>query len=1758
MKTRARNKDKKEIPVKGIQFSDIFILEDIQNLQDLFSDTCGVASIITLPDGTPITKPSNFCRLCSDVIRKTEKGLANCLKSDAVLGRQNSSGPIVQPCLSGGLWDAGASITVGGKHIANWLIGQVRNGQIDETYMMQYSDQIGANKKEFSDALKEVPVMSVEQFNKVSKMLFAFANELSEKAYKNLQLNIKIDERRKAEDSLIENENKFRNIFENAKEGIFQTNIDGSYISVNPALAKMYGYDSPEELIKSRTDISKDAYYDPGERDNFLKIMEKQGFVKGYEYEVKHKDGHKIWFYEDAQTIKDEKGETKYFEGFVIDITERKKAEEKMLLISKAVDSTSDAIGISDAQGHHFYQNRALTNLFGFETAEELDAAGGGPRVVNDPEVASEMFDNISRGMSWSGELDMVTKSGRVFPAFERADAIKDNNGNMLGLIGIITNIEDRKNAEKKLIESEERYKRIADGLTDYLYTVIVKNGEAVNTFHSKACETVTGYTSDEFLTDPYLWINMVVPEEREKVAGRFLKILAGEDLPPFEHRIIHKDGSIRWISDTAIPKYDENHKLMSYDGVIKDISERKQAEETLRASEEKHRLLIENSYDIIYTLTSEGIFTFVSPAWTTLLGHPVGAVTGHSFQEFVHLEDLLKCLVWLKKIIDSGQRHDGIEYRVQHTNGTWHWHTSSAVPFKDETGSIIGFYGTARDITERKLSEEKLLKSEQMLKAVLDNFPGIVFWKDIHSTYLGCNQAFANGAGLKNPSEIINKTDFDLPWATTEADNYRVDDFEVMKNGKEKLHIIEMQHQANNKIMWVDTSKIPICDSDGNVIGLVGVSIDITKSKVAEEALRENNSRLDLAMKSAKMAWWEMDIATGAIVFDQRKAEMLGYKSEKFKHYKDFMALVHPEDYNHAMSAMKLHFSGKKERYETEYRIKTQTGEYKWFYDIGTIVKRDSKGKPLYITGLVVDITDRKLGEIALRESENKFRNLVWDIQVGILLQGPKSEILLSNPKALELLGLSEDQLLGKTSFDPDWNVIHEDGTPFPGETHPVNQAIFSRTPIRNVVMGVYQPDRDNRVWLLVDAVPQLDNNGSVRQVVCSFIDISERKKAEQELVYTKALLNTAFEQSPIPMALASAPDLVYRIVNSAAAEFLQINATEYVNKPLSEIKVTWKDLTPEGLPIKPSDLPMPLALSGIATKNIEIVVERHDGSKRWEQISGAPIFDPEGNLIAGMIVFQDISERKAAEMNLSKSEDRYRSFVSQVSEGVYRLESDVPMDISMPLEEQVDFIYDHLFIVECNDSFMRMYGFVDQSEIIGKGHLDFHGGRYNEVNRNLLRGFIRSGYRTENGITEENNNSGQTMYISNNSLGIIENNHLVRIWGTQSDITERKRAEEALRDSEEKLSTLFGSMTEMVALHDIVFNEKGEAINYRIIDCNNAYLEITGIKKESAIGKLATDVYQTENPPYLVEFSTVGITGVPYEYNTYFAPMDKHFMISVVSPKKNQFATITTDVTAIRQIQDMITAKNKELENYLYVASHDLRSPLVNIQGFSQRLQKQSEAIKTFLADCKLDKETEIVLNKITNDDIPKTLNFILSNVTKMDALINGLLQISRTGRIKMVITKVDMDKLFKSILASLNFQIVEQSAKVNIENLPVCYGDENQLNQLFTNLIGNAIKYSDKERKLVINIASMSKYNKVVYSIADTGIGIAGRHIGKIWDVFYRVDSASPQAGEGIGLSLAKRITEKHKGKIWVESEEGKGSTFYVELHKNVFTE
>ena len=372
METKTEEPISKDDPLSSIQFSNIFNLEEIQHLQDLFADVNGVASIITTPDGRPITKPSNFTRLCNNIIRKTEKGLLNCYKSDAEIGKQNPFGPIVRPCMSCGLWDAGASITVEGKHIANWLIGQVRNNNDSEQTMIQYADEIGANRTDFLKALHEVPVMSSERFNNIAKLLFAFANELSEKAYNNLLLKIQIAEKEKAIELVKESEERFQLLFNKAPLSYQSLDINGHFIEVNQHWLDMFGYAHEDVIGKWFGD-----FLVPGSKEAYLKqspIFIAKGEIHS-EFEMVHKNGNLLFIAFDGKIGHDLNGKFKQTHSILQDITERKLTEhalkESELKYRGLVENSPDAIVIY-AKGRIVMVNKEGLHLMAAIRKEEL------------------------------------------------------------------------------------------------------------------------------------------------------------------------------------------------------------------------------------------------------------------------------------------------------------------------------------------------------------------------------------------------------------------------------------------------------------------------------------------------------------------------------------------------------------------------------------------------------------------------------------------------------------------------------------------------------------------------------------------------------------------------------------------------------------------------------------------------------------------------------------------------------------------------------------------------------------------------------------------------------------------------------------------------------------------------------------------------------------------------------------------------------------------------------------------------------------------------------------------------------------------------------------------------------------------------------------------------------------------------------------------------------------------------------------------
>lgn len=313
----------------GLDILEIFDLEQLQALQDRFADATGVASFITRPDGMPVTRPSNFCRLCIDVIRPTEKGFAACMKSDAVVGGPNADGPIVRKCLSGGLWDAGASISVHGEHVANWLIGQVRTSEADDPEMLAFAHEIGADETEFSAALAEVPRMSEHRFRLIADFLFSMADQLSTSAYRNVEKTRLLAVERENAAALAESESRLHAAQAVAHVGSWIWDLRTDRVEWSDEMSRILGLETSSFSGNPAEAAGRSAHPEDraAVRECLLAAMLGETPYP-LEYRVVRPDGTErtVWT-EPGKLEHDAEGKPARLTGVISDITERKQGE---------------------------------------------------------------------------------------------------------------------------------------------------------------------------------------------------------------------------------------------------------------------------------------------------------------------------------------------------------------------------------------------------------------------------------------------------------------------------------------------------------------------------------------------------------------------------------------------------------------------------------------------------------------------------------------------------------------------------------------------------------------------------------------------------------------------------------------------------------------------------------------------------------------------------------------------------------------------------------------------------------------------------------------------------------------------------------------------------------------------------------------------------------------------------------------------------------------------------------------------------------------------------------------------------------------------------------------------------------------------------------------------------------------------------------------------------------------------------------------
>lgn len=746
----------------------------------------------------------------------------------------------------------------------------------------------------------------------------------------------------------------------------------------------------------------------------------------------------------------------------------------------------------------------------------------------------------------------LVIMRGRVSPPcgqVSRADSI------LASIINMHTTvlINERNHAAQAAQESEQRYKRLLASVTDYVYSVTIEQGRPVATSHGPGCEAVTGYTSRELDADPFLWYRMVFGEDRPVVTDQAEQILRGETPPPLEHRIIHKNGTIRWIRNTPVPHKDALSRLVAYDGLVSDITERKRAE---------HLLAVE------YTVTRELAETSsLDEAWPRILESICKALCSFlwdmaAFWSVDATANLLRCgHTWHSA---SGQAKDFAAASRQLTlapgislpgqvwaSGEPAWvpdiveaetntprapsarkaglHGACAFPIRSgkTVVGVIELFNRERrppdldmmqvlmalgtqigQFIERNAAREQHRLDEAQLRAILDNSPATIHLKDAQSRYILANRRFQQRFHLSS-EEIIGKSPNDLfPKERAEAVRHKDQQALAARAPVE----FEETLLEDGKLHTYLSVKFPLLDSAGVPYALCGISTDITERKQAEVELQRSAEEIRDLYNNAPCGYHSLDKDGVFLQINDTELKWLGYSRDEVvgkMRFSDFLTPEGLEVFHRNFPQFRVQGLVS----NLEFEMVRKDGTTLAVLLSATAVK-DASGNYEMSRTTIFDITERRRAELALRQSEQRLALVIQGSSDGVWDWNLTTNEVYFSPRWKGMLGYAEHELRNHFSA---WE----------GLLHPADREhaqarlqayLAGQTPTYELEHRLRHKDGSYR-WILARAVALRDAQGKPVRMAGSHVDLTERRQAEEQIqrAYAELSQNEAALQAAL-----------------------------------------------------------------------------------------------------------------------------------------------------------------------------------------------------------------------------------------------------------------------------------------------------------------------------------------------------------------------------------------------------------------------------------------------------------------------------------------------------------------------------------------------------------------------------------------------------------------------------------------------------------------
>jgi len=651
-----------------------------------------------------------------------------------------------------------------------------------------------------------------------------------------------ITARKQSEASLRESDERYHTLFDRMMDGIYRSTHEGRFIDVNPAMVKMFGYSSKEEMLA--VDIKSELYFAPEERGSHILDT---GQEETEEYRMRRKDGSEIWVEDHGYYVHDEQGNPKFHEGMLRDITARKQAEESLFKLKKSVDTSTDAIFMTDTQGVFTYVNPGFTALYGF-TAEEV-VGKVTPRILKcgllDPQYYVDFWKKLSNKQEVKDEILNKRKDGKLVDADQSATPILDEADHIIGYLAIQRDITKRKQMDDELRWAEERYRKLFEEAPMMEVITRRQSGEPIITDCNQTFLKTMGFTREEVIG--HSLSEFYTSESQLALLGKdgYMRALNGKLLSD-ERELIACDGRIINVMLTATPEVNARGQVIGTHAIYVDITERKLAEEALQIAEANFRSIFENATVGIYQSTPDGRFLNVNNVMARIFGYDspqemIESIVSIDQQYYV---DPATRQEFIRLMVKQGQVHE-FNSKNYRKDGNHIHAQESARAVKDAQGNILYFEGFVSDVTERKHSEETLRESENRFRHMADTTPTLVWMSGVDALCNYFNMPWLSFTGRTMEQEIGNG------WTEgihPEDHEHCHETYTRSFNGRSEFKMEYRLRRADGEYRWMLNHGVPRFSAEGEFFGFIGSCIDISDFKQAEDELSRANSSLKIA----------------------------------------------------------------------------------------------------------------------------------------------------------------------------------------------------------------------------------------------------------------------------------------------------------------------------------------------------------------------------------------------------------------------------------------------------------------------------------------------------------------------------------------------------------------------------------------------------------------------------------------------------------------------------------------------------------------------------------------------------------------------------------------------------------------------------------------------------------------------------------------------------------------------------------------------